>query len=98
MKIYYPNFAILGRYFDGQFCAKTDKEAAERIGCSLYHLKTYVNRRRLEKKETEFKEFWVKPHCYNAKKDLGEVTGWMTKEQAEEKLREVIKEKQKEWK
>ena len=97
-KIYFPNFEMLGRSFDGKFCAKTNKEAAERLGVSMYYLNNYVNRRELFEGEEAFEEFWVKPYGYSAKRDLGYNRGWMLKETAEKELKVIIQKIQHTWK
>ena len=68
MKEYLINSDIFGRWFDFRLCAKSFKEAAERIGTTQYHLKTYGTFRKID---TPYKEVYVTPYCHKAKEACG---------------------------
>lgn len=68
MKEYFINLPYRGRWFDLRFCCKTDKEAAIRMGVSLYQIKNYANH---IKTDNPYTEIWAKPYSHNAKELLG---------------------------
>lgn len=68
MKEYHANSQYKGRYFDFRFCAKGNKEAAEILGCSIYHVSNYFGSNKTDK---PYSEVFVTPYCHKAVEDIG---------------------------
>jgi len=68
MKEYSANYAYRGRCFDFRFCAKSNKDAANILGCSAYHVSNYYTHQKID---NPYVEIYVKPYCHKAKKDIG---------------------------
>jgi hypothetical protein len=67
MKVFHANIIYRGRSLDVRFCAKTIKEAAEILDCSVHHVRNYVHYRKIDE---PFTGVFATPYGHEANKVL----------------------------
>jgi len=64
MKEYKINLGYRGRYFDWRCCAKSYRDAATKLDCGEYHLKTYGY---CNKTNNPYDGVFLKPYGHNTR-------------------------------